>query len=176
MPCEHGCRSQGASCPPSSIKAEIVPACRCKAASSTVKHQKYNAACMAAGVRQRAAPIMYGDRHLCLHAVAWAWLQMSGNELPPTFGTLLLTDVDRGIECYQVPNFESRTAHTYVPAPLAGIFGGGACALSGLPWFRMDSYILAPLTGALMGGRVCPCTCGIEQSCGKGLGFASSPM
>jgi small ligand-binding sensory domain FIST len=55
---------------------------------------------------------------------------MSGNELPPTFGTLLMTDVDRGRQVYSddhEENFESKTTLSYVPAPLSGMFGGGEC-------------------------------------------------
>lgn len=53
--------------------------------------------------------------------------QMSGSELPPTFGTLLFTDVDRGRECYGEDNYESDFVRSFVPAPLSGAFGGGVC-------------------------------------------------
>jgi deleted-in-malignant-brain-tumors protein 1 len=51
---------------------------------------------------------------------------MAGRALPPTFGGLLFTDVDRGMDCYEEPHYESRTTHAYVPAPISGVFGGGA--------------------------------------------------
>ena len=51
--------------------------------------------------------------------------QMTNSELPPTFGSLLLTDVDRGQELYEEPHYESRVAHSFLPAPLSGMFGGG---------------------------------------------------
>ena len=53
---------------------------------------------------------------------------MSGRPSAPTFGTLLFSDVERGVYLYEEPNYESRLLSTYLPSPLGGLFAGGQVA------------------------------------------------
>uniref|UniRef100_A0A7R9YT89 FIST C-domain domain-containing protein n=1 Tax=Chlamydomonas euryale TaxID=1486919 RepID=A0A7R9YT89_9CHLO len=56
-----------------------------------------------------------------------AMLSSSG-DLPPTFGCIMFTDVDRGMAMYKEASYEARMLSTYLPTPISGLFGGGQIA------------------------------------------------
>ncbi|KAG1678799.1 hypothetical protein FOA52_012839 [Chlamydomonas sp. UWO 241] len=50
---------------------------------------------------------------------------LGGGQLPPTFGCIMFTDVDRGTAMYAEESYEARMLSTYLPTPISGLFAGG---------------------------------------------------
>ncbi len=67
-----------------------------------------------------------------------------GGELPPTFGCLMFTDMDRGTALYEEDHYEARMLSTYLPTPISGLFAGGEAPLpSSYPYLSSPPLCLS---------------------------------